>query len=112
MGCSPPPPRSLRDVGAQTLNPKPKAMSSRPRSVIEEAEVEEFTLGMVPPKFHSCFASYSPDRKYLQFELDTDFASSGTSPPRAPVGCPIRHRALPPPATRRVQRVDPRPSFP
>lgn len=48
-----------------------------PLKYVESIEVEEFTMGMVPPRFHFCHARYNPTRNYLQLEADMGFRSSG-----------------------------------
>lgn len=48
-----------------------------PLKYVEQIEVEEFTMGMVPPRFHFCHARYNPTRNYLQLEADMGFRSSG-----------------------------------
>ena len=48
-----------------------------PLKYVEHIEVEEFTMGMVPPRFHFCHARYNPTRNYLQLEADMAFKSSG-----------------------------------
>lgn len=48
-----------------------------PLKYVEHIEVEEFTMGMVPPRFHFCNARYNPTRNYLQLEAEMAFKSSG-----------------------------------
>jgi len=48
-----------------------------PLKYVEQIDVEEFTMGMVPPRFHFCHARYNPTRNYLQLEADMGFRSAG-----------------------------------
>lgn len=48
-----------------------------PLKYVESIEIEEFTMGMQPPRFHFCHARYNPTRNYLQLEADMGFRSSG-----------------------------------
>ncbi|KAL3130535.1 hypothetical protein ABBQ38_008347 [Trebouxia sp. C0009 RCD-2024] len=48
-----------------------------PLKYVESIKIEEFTMGMQPPRFHFCHARYNPTRNYLQFEADMGFRSSG-----------------------------------
>lgn len=66
-----------------------------PLRYIESIKLEEFTLGLVPPRFHSCHARYNPTKNYLQLEVDMTFQSSGFQcivSPRGP--CNPCHSAL------------------
>ena len=48
-----------------------------PLKYVEQIDVEAFTMGMVPPRFHFCHARYNPTRNYLQLEADMGFCSAG-----------------------------------
>jgi hypothetical protein len=48
-----------------------------PLKYVESIDLEEFTLGLVPPRFHVCHARFNPAKNYLQLELDMTFQSSG-----------------------------------
>lgn len=48
-----------------------------PLKYVEQIDVEEFTMGLVPPRFHFCHARYNPTRNYLQLEADMGFRSAG-----------------------------------
>ncbi len=48
-----------------------------PLRFLEGIEVEEVTLGMVPPRLHVCHARFSPSHNYLQLETEADIYSSG-----------------------------------
>ena len=48
-----------------------------PLKYLEGIEIEEVTLGMVPPRLHVCHARFSPSHNYLQLETEVDVYSSG-----------------------------------
>ena len=48
-----------------------------PFKFIEAIELEEFTLGLAPPRFHRATVRYNAAKNYLQFEVDMNFQTSG-----------------------------------
>ena len=64
----------LQDVISKILKSQGEKI---PLSYVEAIEVEELTLGMVPPRFHFCHARYNPTKNLLQLEADMAFQSTG-----------------------------------
>ncbi|KAK9808686.1 hypothetical protein WJX72_001889 [[Myrmecia] bisecta] len=64
----------MKDVIAKVLK---ENQDKRPLKYVEGIAVEEFTLGLVPPRFHYCHARFSPAKNYMQLEAEMDFQSSG-----------------------------------
>ncbi len=48
-----------------------------PLKFIEAIELEEFTLGLAPPRFHRANVRYNAAKNYLQFEVDMNFQTTG-----------------------------------
>ena len=67
------PPHAQEAIAKLLLEGRDKA----PLKYIEDIELEEFTLGLVPPRFHSAHARYNAAKNYLQFEADMTFQTSG-----------------------------------
>ena len=54
-----------------------KLVHNRELKQLEGARVQGITFGSVPPNVRYCRSRYDPVSRYLQLELEADFAANG-----------------------------------